>query len=165
MDVAFLPASTFPAIVDAFDPDCFLAIITSPRNLKHSRWQDYYLQGAMLCLTRPSGNRIFMRILIASASLCGYSWPGIEEQGMSTTSYAVVTFWQDRSGDGRKGSYDYQHHGDLNAALDSYREYQDGEFARATAVGIFEARNGLPIGEAISPARLLQLIQETRAAA
>jgi hypothetical protein len=82
-----------------------------------------------------------------------------------SNAYVVVSFWHEKSGDGSGGDYEYEHRPTLNYALDTYREYQDGEYARATAIGIFEAKNGLPIGEALSPARLLQLMHETRKAA
>ena len=79
--------------------------------------------------------------------------------------FVVVSSWGARSGEAVKSSYDYQHCDDLSAALDIYREYEAGEYARAAAVGIFEVKNGLPIAEALSPARLLQLMSETRNAA
>lgn len=83
----------------------------------------------------------------------------------ASAGWVVVSYWRSKSSDDGRGDYEYEHSSDLNAALDTYREYQDGEYARASAVGIFEAKNGLPIGEALSPARLLQLMHETRTAA
>ena len=76
--------------------------------------------------------------------------------------YVVVSWWQDRSGDGRRGSYEYDHRPSLNDALEAYREYQDGEYARARAVGIFAARHGLPIAGALEPMPLMRLMAELR---
>lgn len=76
--------------------------------------------------------------------------------------FVVVSWWQDRSGDGRRGSYEYDHRPSLNDALEAYREYQDGEYARARAVGIFAARHGLPIAGGLEPARLMRLMAELR---
>ncbi len=76
--------------------------------------------------------------------------------------FVVVSWWQDRSGDGRRGSYEYDHRPSLNDALEAYREYQDGEYERARAVGIFAARHGLPIAGALEPMRLLRLMAELR---
>jgi hypothetical protein len=79
-------------------------------------------------------------------------------------SFVVVSLWRAKEGDGT--SYDYETHGTLNAALDAYRELEDGEYERARAVGIFAARNGMPIaGGQIEPAQLLRLLREMRRAA
>jgi hypothetical protein len=79
--------------------------------------------------------------------------------------FVVVSWWQDKSGDGRKGCFDYEHRPALNDALDSYREYEDGEYARARAVGIFAVKDGMPIGGRLEPAELMRLMQETRRSA
>ena len=77
-------------------------------------------------------------------------------------SFIVVSLWRAKEGDGT--SYDYQTHGTLNEALDAYRELENNEYPRARAVGIFAARNGMPIaGGQIEPARLMRLMRETRA--
>jgi hypothetical protein len=76
--------------------------------------------------------------------------------------FVVVSWWQDRSGDGRKGSYEYDHRPSLDDALEAYREYQDGEYRRASAVGIFAARGGLPIAGRLEPTWLMRLVAELR---
>lgn len=77
--------------------------------------------------------------------------------------YVVVSWWQDRSGDGRRGRFEYEHHDTLNEALDAYREYQDGEYRLAAAMGIFACDGaGLPFS-AMDPNRLIKLMAETRA--
>lgn len=76
--------------------------------------------------------------------------------------FVVVSWWQDRSGDGTKGAYEYEHRRSLNEALESFREYEDGEFERARPVGIFAARNGLPVGGCLEPAYLMRLMAEVR---
>lgn len=75
--------------------------------------------------------------------------------------FVVVSWWQDRSG-GTQGVYEYEHRPTLNDALDTYREYEDGEHARARAIGIFAALHGLPVISRLEPAELLRLMRETR---
>jgi hypothetical protein len=89
-----------------------------------------------------------------------------ERVSVSTAdSFVVVTYWTFPDTPKMDG-YDYEPHGTLNAALDACREYEDGEYPRARAVGIFAARNGMPIaGGQIEPALLLRLLRETRRAA
>lgn len=77
-------------------------------------------------------------------------------------AFIVVSWWQDKSGDGRRGDYEYEHRPSLNDALDTYREYEDGEYRRARAVGIFAVKDGLPIMGRLEPAQLLRLMRETR---
>ena len=78
--------------------------------------------------------------------------------------FVVVSWWQDRSGTADKGSFEYDVRKTLNEALDAYREYQDGEYPRAAAMGIFAAdRAGLPIRR-LDPTHLIRLMRETRAA-
>lgn len=78
--------------------------------------------------------------------------------------FVVVSWWQEKSGDGRSGDYEYEHRPTLNDALDTYREYEDGEYQRARAVGIFAVASGLPIMGRLDPAELMGLMQETRRA-
>ena len=61
-------------------------------------------------------------------------------------AFVVVSWWQEKSSDGRTGDYEYEHRPTLNDALDTYRDYEDGEFRRARAIGIFAVKDGLPIG-------------------
>ena len=79
-------------------------------------------------------------------------------------AFVVVSWWQAKSGDGRCGDYEYEHRLTLNDALDTYREYEDGEYHRARAVGIFAVKDGLPIMGRLEPAQLLRLMHETRRA-
>ena len=76
--------------------------------------------------------------------------------------FVVVSWWQDRSGNDRKGACEYDHRSTLNEALEAYREYQDGEFERARGVGIFAARGGLPVAGRLDPAWLLRLMADVR---
>ena len=68
-------------------------------------------------------------------------------------AFVVVSWWQEKSSDGRAGDYEYEHRPTLNDALDTYRDYEDGEFRRARAIGIFAVKDGLPIGGARGPRR------------
>ena len=79
-------------------------------------------------------------------------------------AFVVVSWWQEKSGNGSIGDYEYEHRPTLNDALDTYREYEDGEHARARAVGIFAVRNGLPIAGRLEPGQLMRLMHETRRA-
>jgi hypothetical protein len=72
-------------------------------------------------------------------------------------AFVVVSLW-----DGR--SYEYEPCTTLNDALDTYREYEDGEYPRAQAVGIFPARHGMPLGSRFDPHYIARLMKETRAA-
>lgn len=78
-------------------------------------------------------------------------------------AFVVVSWWQDGNGEG--GGYEYEHRRTLNDALDTYREYEDGEYRRARAVGIFAVRDGLPVGGRLEAAQMLRLMRETRRAA
>ena len=73
-------------------------------------------------------------------------------------SYVVVSRWKHPGG---QESYSYEPSSTLNEALDEYAAYERGEYSRATAVGIFAAKNGMPIGSRIEPHRLAQLLRET----
>ena len=77
--------------------------------------------------------------------------------------YVVVSEWTD-AGDrlGRNPSTDYQRFDTLNDALEAYREYQDGEFARATGIGIFACDAcGLPLRR-LAPTYLLAVLAEMK---
>ncbi len=76
--------------------------------------------------------------------------------------FVVVSWWQEKSGDGRTGDYEYEHRPTLNDALDTYREYEDGEFRRARPVGIFAVKDGLPIGGRLEAMQVVRLMRETR---
>ena len=77
-------------------------------------------------------------------------------------SFVVVSLW--RSWGGKSQSYDYSTYTTLNDALDAYREMEDGEYPRARAVGIFPARNGMPLGSRFEPHYIQRLMRETRSA-
>lgn len=79
-------------------------------------------------------------------------------------AFVVVSWWQEKSGDGRKGDYEYEHLPTLNDALDTYRDYEDEGFRRARAVGIFAVKDGLPIGGRLEAALVMRLMRETRRA-
>lgn len=79
-------------------------------------------------------------------------------------AFVVVSWWQKRSCDGDSGDYEYEHRPTLNDALDTYRDYEDGEFRRARAVGIFAVKNGLPIGSRLEATQIMRLMRDTRQA-
>ena len=79
-------------------------------------------------------------------------------------AFVVVSWWQEKSSDGRTGDYEYEHRPTLNDALDTYRDYEDGEFRRARAVGIFAVKDGLPIGGRLEAPQIMRLMRETRRA-
>jgi hypothetical protein len=89
---------------------------------------------------------------------------GAERAGLlrQADAFVVVSWWQGKSGDGSRGDYEYEHRPTLNDALDTYREYEDGEHERARPVGIFAVRNGLPIGGRLEAGHILRLMRETR---
>lgn len=76
-------------------------------------------------------------------------------------AFVVVSWWQKKGAPIGEGSHSYEPQATLNDALDAYREYEDGEHDRARAVGIFAAKNGLPIGSQVEPAQILRLMAET----
>ncbi len=65
------------------------------------------------------------------------------------TGFVTVSWWRDADCTGvppLKGSYSYEHCDTLEEAYDHHREYENGEFSRATAIGIFACVNGMPVG-------------------
>ncbi len=92
-----------------------------------------------------------------SESAAGRAGPCRQPDG-----FVVVSWWQHKSGDGRGGNYEYEPRPTLNDALDTYREYEDGEYDRARAIGIFAVRNGLPIGGRLESVDLMRMMQEAR---
>ena len=50
----------------------------------------------------------------------------------------------------------------MNDALDTYREYEDGEYQGARAVGIFAVRNGMPVGGRKDSASIMRLMHDLR---
>jgi len=79
-------------------------------------------------------------------------------------AFVVVSWWQEKSSDGHAGDYEYEHRPTSNDALDTYRDYEDGEFRRARAVGIFAVKDGLPIGGRLEAVQILRLMRKTRRA-
>lgn len=79
-------------------------------------------------------------------------------------AFVVVSWWQEKSSDGRAGDYEYEHRPTLNDALDTYRDYEDGAFRRARAVGIFAVKDGLPISGRLEAAHIMRLMRESRRA-
>lgn len=83
----------------------------------------------------------------------------------SPEAFVVVSWWQDRiPGRSSTGKYEYEHCDDLNEASRLYAEYETGEHSRASAVGIFPAKNGMPAGEQLEPYRVAMLTSEMLAA-
>lgn len=65
--------------------------------------------------------------------------------------YIVISWWQTKSGDGTKGSFEYEHFTAIEDALSTYREYEASEYERAREIAIVCARNGIPTGIRIHP--------------
>lgn len=92
-------------------------------------------------------------------------WPSATARDLlagTCDGYVVVSLWRSPGG---IQEYEYTNCPTLNAAADLFTEYDSGEFSRATAVGIFPARNGMPCGPAFDPVYLSRLVRETRSAA
>ena len=93
--------------------------------------------------------------------------PESNQPGITVTKahgFVVVSWWQAKSSDGRRGTFDYELHDTLNDALNAYREYQDGEYHRAAEMGIFTVDAiGLPVLR-LAPETLMKLMAEVRAA-
>jgi hypothetical protein len=54
----------------------------------------------------------------------------------------------------------------LNDAADAYADYQNGEYRDVTPIGIFPCDSrGMPTGAPLTPAKLMQLVHETRSGA
>ena len=91
--------------------------------------------------------------------------PSADDKQITVTKasgFVVVSWYQDRSGDGRKGTFEYQHYKTLNDALDGYDEYLRGEYTRASGMGIFACDAlGLPVRR-LDAEHLMRLIAETR---
>ena len=61
--------------------------------------------------------------------------------------WVVVSFWRNAdSVPPYSGEFQYEHCDTLDEAYEKHREYEEGEFKRATARGIFAAVNGMPVG-------------------
>ena len=97
--------------------------------------------------------------------------PGPDDNAYATqitvtkaSGFVVVSWWQESSRNPRKGSFLYTHHETLNGALDDYRQYRDGDWSDAAAMGIFSVNEaGLPLRR-LDPEHLMRLMAETRAA-
>ena len=76
--------------------------------------------------------------------------------------FVVVSLWKPEGQPLAKGGYEYEHQATLNDALDLLRDYEDGQWQRARAVGIFASKDGLPIGGRLESAQILRLMSETR---
>lgn len=93
--------------------------------------------------------------------------PNADDQTVTVTKasgFVVVSWWQDKSGDGHKGTFEYSHHKTLNEALEAYDEYLRGEYARAAAMGIFSVDACGRPQRNLDANHLMQLIAEQRAA-
>ncbi len=62
--------------------------------------------------------------------------------------FVVVSWWRDKSSPvpPYKGTYSYEHFDTLNEAYACHRDYENGEFANASAMGVFAALGGMPVG-------------------
>lgn len=62
--------------------------------------------------------------------------------------FVCVSWWRDKSNPvpPYKGTYQYDYFDTLNEAYEAHREYEAGEFANASARGVFAAKDGMPIG-------------------
>lgn len=59
----------------------------------------------------------------------------------------------------------YFPHDTLNEALDDFADIERGEYkSLPAAIGIFPAKNGMPLGSHFSPHYIQRLMRETRAA-
>ena len=76
--------------------------------------------------------------------------------------FVVVSLWKPEGQPLAKGGYEYEHQSTLNEALDLFRDYEDGQWERARAVGVFASKDGLPSGGRLEPAQILRLLSETR---
>lgn len=81
------------------------------------------------------------------------------------SGYVVVSHWTVKMPGRTVYETVYDHAESLNDAADRYTEIVDGEFARATAIGIFPVGvNGMPIDKPIDAHTLTKLVRETRSA-
>lgn len=62
--------------------------------------------------------------------------------------FVVVSWWRDKGNPvpPYKGTYSYEHFDTLNEAYACHRDYEAGEFANATARGVFASLGGMPVG-------------------
>ena len=66
----------------------------------------------------------------------------------TANGFVVCSWWRDKSSPvpPYKGTYTYEHFDTLNEAYECHREYEAGEFANASARGVFAAVDGMPTG-------------------
>jgi len=78
------------------------------------------------------------------------AWPSKSAGEVSMTrgnGFVVVSWWRNAdSVPPYSGEYQYECFDSLNDAYEAHRQYEAGEFSRATAMGIFATKNGMPIG-------------------
>lgn len=77
--------------------------------------------------------------------------------------FVVVSLWSPKPGEAGGDIYEYERMPSLNEACDLYRDYREGEYSRARAIGIIPVRNGMPCGD-IDATELLRLMAEYPAA-
>jgi len=79
-----------------------------------------------------------------------YAWPSKSAGVMMTQAdgFVCVSWWRDKDDavPPHTGSYQYEWFDTAEAAYDSHREYEAGEYRRATAIGVFACKGGMPIG-------------------
>jgi hypothetical protein len=62
--------------------------------------------------------------------------------------FVVVSFWRNANSSvpPYSGEYQYEWFATSDEAYQAHREYEEGEFKRASARGIFAAKDGMPVG-------------------
>lgn len=78
-------------------------------------------------------------------------WPSRlagEVQMTQANGFVVVSWWRnaDSAVPPYRGEFQYEHVDTLEQAERLHNEYEAGEFKRASARGIFAARDGMPVG-------------------
>ena len=73
--------------------------------------------------------------------------------------YVVVSLWRSEKG---VEDYEYERAKTLNDAYDLHAEYERGEWARVSAVGIFPVKGGLPFGPPLPLSQISAATQEAR---
>lgn len=78
--------------------------------------------------------------------------------------FVVVSWWRDKGNPvpPYKGTYSYEHFDTLGEAHECHREYEAGEWATASARGIFPVKDGLPFGPPLPLSQISAATQEAR---
>jgi hypothetical protein len=78
--------------------------------------------------------------------------------------FVVVSRWASHLHSRHRGAptYEYETRDTLNDAFALFRDYESGEWARASAIGIFAVKDGLPFGPALPLGQIAAATQEAR---